>query len=177
MCATHSQKPNESQPRVGMSNSEKCSTPSIETNLNNSIVHCIYSLLFTISAVAHIAYDKNKERTFTASSNFHKCKHAAKKVKSCFYSDIRMCESLKEALTRASVRREVRQYHFLCLSACETAANTFATPSLIFTEPPRSSADGTQMMAFSCELKGRRQRSLALCLTSSKNLFKVPQLC
>lgn len=64
--------------------------------------------------------------------------------------------SQKESLKRASARREVRQYNFLCLSACETAANTFETASLIFTELPGYSADSTQMMAFSRALGSRQ---------------------
>lgn len=51
------------------------------------------------------------------------------------------------------------QYHFLCLSACETAPNTSVKASLIFTEPSGSCADSTHMIAVSNMLKGRRQQS------------------
>lgn len=52
-----------------------------------------------------------------------------------------MCVS--EGSFQKSVCKEVWQYRFLCLSACETAANTFVKALLIFTEPPSSSAVNT----------------------------------
>lgn len=65
----------------------------------------------------------------------------------------------RKLFRRASARREVWQYHFLCLSACETAPNTSVKASLIFTEPSASCADSTLMVAASNTLKGRRQQS------------------
>lgn len=63
-----------------------------------------------------------------------------------------------EAFKRTSARREVWQFHFLRLSAYETAAHTSVTASLIFREP---------WWLLGLE---RRGRPSAFCLAASKML-------
>lgn len=99
---------------------------------NFSALCCICWLLFAACTAALHPHDE--ERKMNCELTFSTTGGTLLNVKSFFYSVIH--SSQEEAFKRASARREVWQYHFLCLSACETATNTFLSAILIFTELP-----------------------------------------
>lgn len=81
MCT--SQKPKDLRPRAGMSDWEKCPTPSAQTNLkqfNSSLRSPV--TVYTISAAALVLRDKNRMSFLSANSRFTlKCSHSAESKK------------------------------------------------------------------------------------------------
>lgn len=73
-----------------------------------------------------------------ASSKITKEEHSHSKVKTCSHSNALWFTKQEWSFQKMSTRREVWQYHFLCLSVCETAAHASVTAWLIFTELPAS---------------------------------------
>lgn len=153
MSATHmcpGQKPNDSQPRPGTRNSEKCPTPSIQTHFNNSIVHCIPHRFFNQPRLTLHKTRAGIKLVLTSTMQMEKKK--SEKLFLLKQSVIHTCVSPKEALTRASAR-EGSAAISLPVPVCMRDRRSHFCNALINIHR----ADSMQMRAFSCELRGRRQ--------------------